>query len=204
MGYKTAKRLFDLLLSLVAFVCLLPLILFLYIAIRLSSPGPAIFKQTRAGFKAKPFTLYKFRTMTLTADPFGPSPKSAADSRITPIGRFLRESSLDELPQLLNVIKGQMSMVGPRPLYIQQIDEWSQDHKRRLNVKPGLTGLAQVSGRGNLPIEDKLDLDIKYVDSASFWLDLKIIFATFTAVFGKREIYEKNYSRTSQTRGRDK
>ena len=204
MGYKIAKRLFDLILSLFAFICLLPLILILYIAVRLSSPGPAIFKQTRAGLKAKPFTLYKFRTMTITADPFGASPKSAADSRITPIGRFLREYSLDELPQLLNVIKGQMSLVGPRPLYIQQISEWSPDHKRRLDVKPGLTGLAQISGRGGLTIEDKLDLDIKYVDSASFRLDLKIIFATFGAVFGKAAIYEKNYSRTSQTRGQDK
>jgi len=204
MVYRIIKRLIDLIISLAAFICLLPLLLIVYILIRRSGPGPAIFSQTRAGLKAAPFTLYKFRTMRTDADPFGPSPKSGQDNRLTPIGRWLREHSLDELPQLVNVIKGNMSLVGPRPLYTQQIPEWSDYHKRRLEVKPGLTGLAQVKGRGNLTIEDKLDLDVKYVQTAGLLLDFKILFATLGAVLGKAEIYENNYSKSQRTRGEEK
>jgi lipopolysaccharide/colanic/teichoic acid biosynthesis glycosyltransferase len=138
--------------------------------------------------------------MRTDVDPFGPSPKTGNDPRLTRIGIFLREHSLDELPQLVNVIKGNMSLVGPRPLYISQIPEWDDRQKKRLLVKPGLTGLAQINGRGELAREEKLEFDVIYVENANFWLDIKIILNTFGKVFGKSEIYEKKYSQTEYTR----
>ena len=171
------------------------------VAIRLSSKGPSIFKQQRAGKNGKPFTFYKFRTMKEDVDPFGPSPKSGKDARLTKIGRFLREYSLDELPQLFNILKGDMSIVGPRPLYLSQIQEWNKRQKTRLAVKPGLTGLAQVSGRGELTQEEKLELDVKYVETLSFFSDIRIILKTFVRVFERKGIYEKKYSQTEYTRG---
>ena len=199
--YQFLKRLLDIILSLVAVILLLPAFLIIILTIRLSSKGPAIFKQTRAGRDAKPFTLYKFRTMRTDIDPFGPSPKSQADERLTRIGTFLRERSLDELPQLFNVLKGDMSLVGPRPLYIQQIQEWNDEQKQRLLVKPGLTGLAQISGRGELTREQKLDLDVQYVKTKSLMLDFKIICSTIGQVFSRSSIYEKKYSEQEHTRG---
>ena len=130
--------------------------------------------------------------MKTDADPFGPSPKSDTDTRLTPIGRFLREYSLDELPQLINILKGQMALVGPRPLYMSQMAEWDDRQKKRLLVKPGLTGLAQISGRGELTREEKLELDVQYVENASPCLDCKIVLATFGQVFMRKNIYEKN------------
>lgn len=195
------KRLFDLLVSLFAIVILLPLFAVIAIAIKLGSRGPAIFKQERAGKNGKPFIFYKFRTMETDVDPFGPSPKTGDDSRLTKVGKLLREYSLDELPQLFNVLKGDMSIIGPRPLYISQIAEWDERQKKRLLVKPGLTGLAQISGRGELTREEKLELDVKYVETAGFWLHLKIIFTTIARVFGRKNIYEKRYSKTEFTRG---
>jgi len=145
--------------------------------------------------------FYKFRTMRLGVEPFGPSPKSSEDQRLTRVGRFLREYSLDELPQLFNVLKGDMSIVGPRPLYLSQISEWNNRQKKRLLVKPGLTGLAQISGRGELTREEKLELDVKYVETQSLWLDLRVILATITQVFVRKNIYEKRYSQSEYTRG---
>ena len=168
---------------------------------KLTSKGPVIFEQERAGKGGRPFTFYKFRTMRMDVDPFGPSPKSGEDPRLTKIGRFLREYSLDELPQLFNVLKGDMSIVGPRPLYVSQIAEWNERQKKRLLVKPGLTGLAQISGRGQLAREQKLELDVKYIETASFWLDLRIILATIAQVFRRKSIYEKRYSKLEATRG---
>jgi len=139
--------------------------------------------------------------MKIDVEPFGPSPKSGEDPRLTKIGKFLREYSLDELPQLFNILKGDMSIVGPRPLYLSQISEWNQRQKQRLLVKPGLTGLAQVSGRGELTREEKLELDVKYVQMQSLWLDMKIILATIAQVFGRKSIYEKQYSKSEYTRG---
>ena len=148
--YTFAKRAFDLVVASVLLIGLSPLMAAIALAVRLGSRGPAIFAQERAGQGGRPFTLYKFRTMRLNADPFGPSPRSGDDPRVTPFGRWLREHSLDELPQLLNIVKGDMSLVGPRPLYVSQIAEWNERQRKRLLVKPGLTGLAQVSGRGSL------------------------------------------------------
>ena len=198
------KRLLDIALSLLAVVVLLPAFVVIVIAIRLSSKGPAVFRQERAGKHGKPFVFYKFRTMRADVDPFGASPKSGEDSRLTGIGRFLREYSLDELPQLLNVLKGDMSIVGPRPLYVSQMAEWNDRQKKRLLVKPGLTGLAQISGRGELTREQKLELDVKYVETANFLTDIKIILATIAQVFGRKSIYERRYSETEHTRGERK
>ena len=199
--YNFAKRLFDFLASLPAILILSPVFAVIIIAIKFSSRGPAIFKQTRAGKDGKPFTFYKFRTMKVDVDPFGASPKSGQDPRLTKTGIFLREYSLDELPQLFNVLKGNMSLVGPRPLYLEQMAEWDDEQKKRLNVKPGLTGLAQISGRGELTREEKLALDVEYVRKASFLLDLKIIFMTLWQVVARKSIYEKKYSQTEETRG---
>jgi len=185
------KRIFDILFTFPVVVLLLPVFAVIVIAIRVSSKGPAIFKQERASKDGKPFTFYKFRTMRLDVDPFGSSPKSGDDPRLTRIGKLLREYSLDELPQLFNVLKGDMSIVGPRPLYVSQMAEWNERQKKRLLVKPGLTGLAQISGRGELTREEKLELDVKYVETASFWADIKMILATVIQVFRRKSMYEK-------------
>jgi sugar transferase EpsL len=169
--------------------------------IKLGSSGPAVFRQTRAGKNEKPFTFYKFRTMRVGVAPFDASPKSDKDPRLTGIGVFLREYSLDELPQLFNVLKGDMSLVGPRPLYMQQMAEWDDEQKKRLLVKPGLTGIAQISGRGELTKEEKLTFDVEYVRKASLLLDFKIIFLTLWQVLMSKSIYEKRYSQTEETRG---
>lgn len=194
------KRVIDLCLCLPALLVLLPVWVIIMVLIRMTSPGPAIFKQTRAGKEGKPFTFYKFRTMRTDVDPYGASPKSGQDPRLTRIGVFLRETSLDELPQLFNIVKGDMSLVGPRPLYVSQMAEWDERQKQRLRVRPGLTGLAQVSGRGELTREDKLELDVRYVETADLWVDFKILCATIAQVFGRRSIYEKQYSQMEVTR----
>ncbi len=198
--YLCLKRLLDICAVIPAIILLIPVWIFIFIAIRVSSKGPAVFTQTRAGKNAKPFTMLKYRTMKTDVDPFGASPKAGDDPRLTKIGKRLREYSLDELPQLFNVLVGNMTLVGPRPLYISQIEEWDDTQKRRLLVKPGVTGLAQISGRGALTREAKLALDVEYVDTATFAMDLKIIFATMGMVLGKQSIYEKKYSETEETR----
>jgi len=195
------KRILDLLIAGFLLLVLSPVLAAIVVIIRLSSPGPAVFKQERVGKSGKPFVFYKFRTMRLDADPFGPSPKSGADPRLIGFGRRLREYSLDELPQLVNIVRGDMSLVGPRPLYMSQVREWNERQKRRLLVKPGLTGLAQVSGRGSLTREEKLELDVRYVESASFALDGRILLATLTRVFRRTGVYERNYSASERTRG---
>ncbi|MBN1787199.1 MAG: sugar transferase [Sedimentisphaerales bacterium] len=204
MTYKIIKRVFDILLTLPAILVLLPVFAIIIIMIRLGSKGPAIFKQTRAGKDGKPFVFYKFRTMRIDTDPFGASPKSSVDPRLTKTGVFLREYSLDELPQLFNVLKGDMSLIGPRPLYISQMEEWDDEQKKRLLAKPGLSGLAQINGRGGLTREEKLAFDVEYVRNASILLDIKIIFLTLCQVLVRKSIYEKKYSQTEETRGQNK
>lgn len=195
------KRIFDFGASGTLLLGLSPLLIVIATLIRLTSRGPAIFVQERAGLGGRAFRFYKYRTMTLEADPYGASPKSGDDPRLTSFGRFLRETSLDELPQLFNILKGDMTLVGPRPLYVAQIAEWTPHQRRRLEVKPGLTGLAQTSGRGELTREAKLALDVRYVERANWRLDLKIIIATVRQVFGGKAIYEQRYSETETTRG---
>ena len=209
--YGNFKRGLDIFIALAAMVILSPVLVAIGITIRLSSKGPArrggarrspaVFKQQRAGQNGKPFVFYKFRTMKLDAAPFGPSPKSGEDRRLTKVGKFLRESSLDELPQLFNILKGDMSIVGPRPLYLSQIPEWSERQKKRLLVKPGLTGLAQIQGRAEITREEKLELDVKYVENAGPLTDIRIMPATIVQVFRRKSVYEKRYSKTEYTRG---
>lgn len=195
------KRLFDIVIATVLLVVLSPVLLAIVVAIKLSGRGPAIFTQERAGKHGKPFAFHKFRTMRFDVDPFGPSPKSGADPRLTRIGKMLREYSLDELPQLVNIVKGDMSLVGPRPLYVSQITEWDGRQKKRLLVRPGLTGLAQISGRGTLTREAKLELDVRYVEHGDIRMDVRILAATVAKVFGRRNIYEKRYSEVECIRG---
>jgi len=199
--FNVLKRGLDILVAASALIVLWPFLVVTGLIIRLSSKGPAVFKQERAGKDGIPFVFYKFRTMRADVDPFGPSPKLGDDPRLTKIGKSLREYSLDELPQLFNILKGDMSVVGPRPLYLLQIPEWSERQKKRLSVRPGLTGLAQISGRGRITREEKLELDVKYVETASLSGDLRIVLATITQVFGRKDIYEKRYSQTEYTRG---
>lgn len=196
-----AKRGFDVVFSVLALIVLSPLLMVIWLIIRLSSEGPAIFRQERAGKDGKPFIFYKFRTMRVAADPYGASPKSGNDPRLTKVGKFLREYSLDELPQLFNILVGDMSVVGPRPLYLLQIPEWSERQKERLRVRPGLTGLAQISGRGRMTKEEKLELDVQYVEKANLLGDVRIVLATISRVFSRKGIYEKRYSQNELTRG---
>ncbi|MGD2094609.1 MAG: sugar transferase [Phycisphaerales bacterium] len=199
--FNIYKRVLDIFITVLALVVLFPILIAIGLIIKLSSKGPAIFKQERAGKNGKPFVFYKFRTMKLDVDPYGPSPKSGEDPRLIKIGKFLREHSLDELPQLFNVLKGEMSIVGPRPLYISQISEWNERQKKRLLVMPGITGLAQVHGRAELTREEKLEFDVKYVETAGFLTDIQITLATIAHVFRRKSIYEKRYSKSEYTRG---
>jgi lipopolysaccharide/colanic/teichoic acid biosynthesis glycosyltransferase len=170
--------------------------LLIALAIRLDSPGGAVFRQRRAGWRGQPFEMLKFRTMRADADAYGGSPQSGEDPRLTRVGRVLRETSLDELPQILNVLAGQMSLVGPRPLYERQADLWDQRQRHRLDVRPGITGYAQAYGRAAMVIEDKIEFDLYYVRSASLRLDAAIVLRTLANVLARRGgVYEKRYSR---------
>jgi lipopolysaccharide/colanic/teichoic acid biosynthesis glycosyltransferase len=176
------KRLFDLIVATLALVVLSPVILACALVVKLTSPGPAIYTGVRAGRLERPFGQMKFRTMGLAADRGG-FQTAEGDPRITRAGRWLRKSSLDELPQLVNVLRGEMSLVGPRPAAIAQLALYTQEDRReRAKVRPGITGLAQVSGRSALPVADAVKLDIEYVHSASLRLDLDIIGRTFAVI----------------------
>jgi lipopolysaccharide/colanic/teichoic acid biosynthesis glycosyltransferase len=196
-AYRIAKRLLDLALAtlgLIAFSWLLALIALL---VKATSRGPVFFRQARAGLGGRPFVLLKFRSMRIEAElrrgelagqnaMNGPVFKMRDDPRTTRLGRFLRRSSLDELPQLANVLLGQMSLVGPRPLPIEEAQRLPRECQRRHLVPPGLTGLWQASGRNNLPYERMMQLDLEYVDRCSFWLDLRILLATIPSVLTGR------------------
>ncbi len=194
--YRILKRFFDIVLSATGIVATAPLMLVIAAAVRLTSPGPAIFRQQRVGKGGRLFTMLKFRTMLADVEPYAGSPQEAGDPRLTKVGRFLREKSLDELPQLFNVLVGSMSMVGPRPLYQRQAQRWNRRQRRRLEVRPGITGYAQVYGRGELTHEEKIELDVYYVENKSIGLDFVILAKTFFGLFGRRRsIYERRYSR---------
>jgi lipopolysaccharide/colanic/teichoic acid biosynthesis glycosyltransferase len=185
----------DVIIAIASLIVLAPLMIGLVLVIRFGSKGSAVFRQTRIGKNGKPFMLYKFRTMRTDVDPYGFSPNTEDDPRITTVGKFLRRFSLDELPQLINVLRGDMSMVGPRPLLPWQYEKWTDYQRRRCEVKPGLTGWAQIKGRGSVTHEDKIELDIWYVESASFFLDVKIFFLTFLKVLKAEDTLEGTYSR---------
>ncbi len=178
------KRVFDFLLALLGLIVLSPILIVTAIMVRIKLGSPILFCQQRTGLRAQPFYVYKFRTMTDQRDAEG---RLLSDEvRLTAFGNLLRRLSLDELPQLLNVIKGDLSLVGPRPLLMQYLPLYSPKQARRHKVRPGITGWAQVNGRNAISWEDKFKLDVWYVDHQSFWLDLKILWMTFNKVF-KRE-----------------
>lgn len=180
------KRPMDFFLSLIALIILSPVMLIVSILVRMKLGSPILFKQERPGLNEKIFTMYKFRTMTDGKDAQG---KLLPDSvRLTKFGRILRATSLDELPELFNILKGDMSIVGPRPLLVQYLPLYNQQQKRRHEVRPGLSGYAQVNGRNAISWEDKFNLDIQYVDSITFIGDWKIIFLTLKKVFVKEGI----------------
>jgi lipopolysaccharide/colanic/teichoic acid biosynthesis glycosyltransferase len=190
-----AKRLFDITVALALLVALLPMLLLVALLVRISSPGPVIFKQQRLGRHGRVFWFYKFRTMVQNNDPsehqaycaalirgeaqpIGGSYKLADDARVTPIGAILRRYSLDEFPQLFNVLFGHMSLVGPRPPLAYESELYGPREWQRLDVTPGLTGLWQVSGRSALSFQEMIDLDLRYIESWSLWLDLEILART--------------------------
>ncbi|MBE0069600.1 sugar transferase [Thermoanaerobacterium thermosaccharolyticum] len=180
------KRPMDFILSLIAIIVLSPVLLTVAILVRIKLGRPVIFKQKRPGLHEKIFTLYKFRTMTDERDENG---QLLPDSvRLTKFGKLLRSTSLDELPELFNILKGDMSIVGPRPLLVQYLPLYDEHQKRRHEVRPGLTGWAQVNGRNAISWEDKFNLDVFYVDNISFILDWKVIFLTIKKVFAREGI----------------
>lgn len=189
------KLVFDKILALFLIILFSPIYLIVSILIYKKMGSPILFRQKRPGYKKKIFGIYKFRTMTNEKDEFGnllPDEK-----RLVGIGKFIRSTSLDELPQLFNVLKGEMSFVGPRPLLIEYLDLYNDKQKRRHDVKPGITGWAQVNGRNAISWEQKFDYDVWYVDNQSFWLDMKILWMTFLKVI-KRSDISSNTSATME------
>lgn len=202
------KRLLDIIFTFVALPVLAPLVLLLIGLVRCKFGSPIFFSQTRPGLRGVPFRMVKFRSMTDARNAEG---KLLSDvDRLTPFGKFLRATSLDELPELWNVLKGDMSLVGPRPLLAEYLPLYSAEQARRHEVKPGITGWAQVNGRNNLSWEEKFALDIWYVDHQSFWLDLKILWMTLVKVIRSEGIsqrgsatMERFYGNGSSHIGRD-
>jgi lipopolysaccharide/colanic/teichoic acid biosynthesis glycosyltransferase len=181
-----SKRLFDILVGGLAAVLLLPIILIVAVLVRTRLGAPILFRQPRPGLHGRTFLMYKFRTMTDDRDANGNLLPDAR--RLTPLGRFLRSTSLDELPELLNVLRGEMSLVGPRPLLVEYLDRYTPRQARRHDVRPGVTGLAQINGRNDLRWEQKFELDLWYVEHHNLWLDLKIILKTLIKVFRREGI----------------
>lgn len=195
IGYKFFKRVIDVVCSLVGLLVLSPVLIIISILIKLESDGPIIFSQDRIGYRGQKFKMYKFRSMVVNAEELkkklaeqnemsGPMFKMKNDPRVTKIGKFIRKTSIDELPQLINILKGEMSLVGPRPSLPKEVKEFEPWMMERLEVKPGLTCYWQVSGRNDIDFEDWMKLDIKYVRERSFFLDMKLIFKTFFVLFG--------------------
>lgn len=185
---KFIKRLIDLFISFTAIVLLSPIFLLVSILVKMKLGSPIIFKQLRPGKNEEIFTLYKFRTMTNERDASGELLPETI--RLTKFGRFLRSTSLDELPQLFNVLKGDMSLIGPRPLLVHYLKLYNDHQKRRHEVRPGVTGLAQVKGRNYLSWEEKFDLDVKYVENMNLLNDIKILLLTLKKVIKREDIYE--------------
>lgn len=196
---KQLKEIGDRLAAGVLLLLLLPILLGVTIAIHYSLGNPIIFTQPRPGQRGKIFYFYKFRTMTSACDAEG---KLLPDAdRLTPVGLFLRKTSLDELPQFLNILKGEMSFVGPRPLLVQYLERYSPEQARRHEVKPGITGLAQVSGRNAIGWDEKFKLDVWYIDHWSLGLDLKILFLTVWKVFRQDGITQEGFTTSEEFMG---
>lgn len=198
--YPIAKRVLDIVVATGALLVCAPLMALVSLLIKLTCPGPVIFVQERAGRNGRRFGMYKFRSMTTEAEAArasmaaqneipGPVFKIRNDPRITPLGRFLRKASIDELPQLVNVLKGEMSLVGPRPPTPEEVEQYEPWQRRRLEAKPGLTCIWQVSGRSHVPFDRWVQMDIEYIENQSFWLDIKLLLLTIPAVITGRGAY---------------
>lgn len=185
---KILKRPFDFFIALLTLIILSPLLLVIAILVRIKLGSPVFFKQERPGLDEKIFTIYKFRTMNNIKDENG---RFLPDiERLTSFGKFLRSTSIDELPALINIIKGNMSFVGPRPLLVEYLPYYSEEEKKRHSIRPGITGLAQINGRNNLNWDDRLKKDLEYMNNISFVLDLKILFKTALKVIRKVDVAE--------------
>lgn len=199
---RAIKRLMDIVLALLGLVLLSPLLLLGALLVRLRLGKPVMFRQVRPGLDARPFTPLKLRTMN---DARGPSGELLPDAeRLTSVGRFLRATSLDELPELFNVLRGEMSLVGPRPLLMQYLDRYTVEQARRHQALPGMTGWAQINGRNNVSWEDKFALDVWYVDHWSIWLDLKILLLTPFKVLRREGINQPGNATAMEFMGSEK
>jgi sugar transferase EpsL len=197
-GVPRSKRFFDLCCAIPGMLILSPLLLIVALLILICNGWPVFFVQDRPGYHGKLFRMIKFRTMTVSQEPVSP----AVDAeRISKLGRTLRATSVDELPQLFNVIRGDMSLIGPRPLLVQYLDRYTPEQARRHEVLPGIAGWAQVNGRNNLSWEDKFKLDIWYVDHWSFWLDLRILWMTIIKVIGREGISQDGSATAEEFKG---
>jgi len=200
-GLPVSKRIFDLSITSLGLILLSPFILLTALCVGIFLGTPVLFHQQRPGYRGKPFYIYKFRTMTEASDPTG---NLLPDSeRLTRFGRFLRALSLDELPELFNILRGEMSMVGPRPLLMEYLERYSPKQMRRHDAYPGLTGWAQVNGRNAITWQDKFRHDVWYVDNWSFWLDIKIILITLWKVITREGISQPGQATTEYFMGND-
>lgn len=200
-SYLFLKRLIDILISLLGMVLILPLAIAICILIKCEDwNGPVLFKQQRVGKNGQLFYMYKFRSMVCNAESLkltllhqneltGPVFKIKLDPRVTKVGKFMRRTSIDELPQLINVLKGEMSLVGPRPPLPDEVEHYTDYEKQRLSVTPGLTCYWQVSGRNSISFEEWISLDLKYINQQCLWVDMKLIFKTFFVFFGSKDAY---------------
>ncbi len=198
-----AKRFLDLFLCCVGIPFAIPVIAICALAVRLSSPGPVLFRQKRIGMNGRPFQMLKFRSMYVNAPDIrnndGSTFNALHDLRVTPAGRFLRKTSFDEIPQLINVLRGEMSIVGPRPDLPDAIQHYRPKDHLRLSVPPGITGLPQVRGRNTLPWAVRREMDVEYAETRSLWLDIRIILMTFPAVLLSRGIYIEASKKREET-----
>jgi sugar transferase EpsL len=199
LGYRITKRAIDVTVAIGVLVVLSPVLLVIAAAVAVALGRPVLFRQERPGLRGRPFTLYKFRTMSSATDANGALLPDA--ERLTRFGRFLRSSSLDELPELVNVLRGEMSLVGPRPLLMQYLDRYSAEQMRRHDVRPGITGWVQVNGRNDQSWERKFELDVWYVDHASLRLDFQIIAKTLSSIVRREGIALEGHATTVEFMG---
>ncbi|MED3786342.1 sugar transferase [Peribacillus frigoritolerans] len=194
--YLVLKRILDLIFSLTLLVIMSPILLIVAFVIKLESKGPVFFMQDRIGLNGRTFKIYKFRSMVVDAEKVGTGVYSfKGDPRVTKVGAFIRKTSIDELPQLFNIIKGEMSVIGPRPTLVYHpwpIEDYTKEQKNRFNLRPGVTGLAQVNGRKEVPWPERIILDTEYVNEVSLWLDTKIFFKTIIKVVSMGDNYNTN------------